>query len=232
MKSIYHGLSKTEEVLSWGAEALIVKTTFLGHPAVKKVRIPKPYRCRELDEFLRRRRTLLEAKLLHYSIKSGVPAPAVYAIDLAKTTIVIEFLEGELLKKVLEKKKVNNLANILEEAGYFAGCLHEAGIVHGDLTTSNIMVCNAKPVLIDFGLGAFSRDYEDQSVDLHLFLRSLESTHFSIAEDVFKHFIRGYEKARGKNKTEKILSNVKDIRMRGRYVSERRIKRKRGQITT
>jgi len=226
MKSMYHGSTNNEEVLSWGAEAIIVKTAFMELPAVKKIRVPKSYRCRELDISLRKRRTLLEAKLMFYSIKNGVPTPVVYFIDLVNTTIVMEYIEGKLLKEVISGKDPSSVAVFLEKSGYYTGLLHEAGIVHGDLTTSNIMIREpaGNITFIDFGLGAFSKDYEDQSVDLHLFLRSLESTHYSIAYEAFKHFIKGYSKARGENIAKKIQSKIKEIRMRGRYVSERKRK--------
>jgi len=222
-----HGLIKNdEEILSWGAEAIIVKTTFMGEPAIKKIRVPKSYRCKELDISLRKRRTILEAKLMFYSIKNGVPTPVVYFIDLAKTTIVMEYIKGKLLKEIISEKNINQISNFLEKSGYYTGILHEVGIVHGDLTTSNIMVREHTKdvVFIDFGLGAFSKDYEDQSVDLHLFLRSLESTHYSIAYEAFKWFIKGYSRARGEVIAKKIQSKIREIRMRGRYVSERRKK--------
>jgi len=62
--------------------------------------------------------------------------------------------------------------------------MHDAEIVHGDLTTSNLMVkdsadSGAAPevVVIDFGLGMMKPNQEDKAVDLYVLERAFISTH-------------------------------------------------------
>ena len=58
--------------------------------------------------------------------------------------------------------------------------MHEAKIVHGDLTTSNMLLRNSQPnhlVMIDFGLSYTTSLAEDMAVDLYVLERAILSTH-------------------------------------------------------
>lgn len=67
--------------------------------------------------------------------------------------------------------------------GAAIGKLHDAEIVHGDLTTSNLMVremdgeLSTEVALIDFGLGMMKPTLEDKAVDLYVLERAFVSTH-------------------------------------------------------
>ena len=56
--------------------------------------------------------------------------------------------------------------------------VHDLGIIHGDLTTSNMIIRNDKQiVLIDFGLSYYKDSAEDKAVDLYVLERAFKSTH-------------------------------------------------------
>ena len=68
--------------------------------------------------------------------------------------------------------------------GTSLGKMHDASVVHGDLTTSNIMVKDApgvepgfQIVMIDFGLATMQPNIEDKAVDLYVLERAFISTH-------------------------------------------------------
>jgi TP53 regulating kinase-like protein len=202
-----------------GAEAEVYKAKWYGIDVVVKRRIPKPYRIRELDDEIRFKRTMREAKILHYAKKSGVPTPTVYFLDLTNCMIIMSFIEGERIREALGKFDREERIRKSELIGVYTGRLHQAGIQHGDLTTSNmILTGDGRVFLIDFGLSTFTNDVEDTAVDLILFKRALMSTHYMFAEECFKAFLKGYAGVRGRNVVEKVLDKVKDIEKRGRYI--------------
>lgn len=214
------------KVLAKGAEAVLYLVEWLGLRAVKKERIPKKYRHPHLDEYIRRSRTVTEAKLLAEAKKLGVPVPTLYDVYPEKFTLWMEYLEGprlrEYMETLLRAHQYEIVAEIFRKLGRYAAQLHTAGMVHGDLTTSNvILVDTTEPYLIDFGLGSFSRDLEEHGVDVHLMLRSLESVHYSVAETCFKNFMKGYSEVSGEEYARKVLAKVREIRSRARYVEER-----------
>ena len=189
-----------------GAEAEIIKE---GDIVVKN-RIKKGYRLPELDEKLRKRRTVNEAKLLREARRAGVLTPQVLEED--KTTLKLEFIEGEKVKDVLNAK---NCKAICEEIGRCVALLHSYDIIHGDLTTSNMIIKGREIWFIDFGLGFISKRDEDKAIDLYLLREALESTHFLILEEAWKSVIEAYKSNyQGSNKVIKALS---DVEKRGRY---------------
>jgi TP53 regulating kinase-like protein len=78
------------------------------------------------------------------------------------------------------------LSALMRSIGSLVGVIHAAGLVHGDLTTSNIMVANNSDLyLIDFGLGQAEASAEDRGVDLYVLERALISAHPG-AEHLFR----------------------------------------------
>jgi len=215
------------EIIAIGAEAVLVRGEWFGYDIVVKYRYPKPYRVRELDDMLRRRRTALEAKLLATSRKLAVPVPTPLYVDLKECLIVMDYIKGIKLRDNLPSMALEKAAAIFKQLGIYVGRLHAGGIVHGDLTTSNVILTEyGKIFIIDFGLGGFSSELEEQGVDIHLMLRALESTHPVLASSLFKAFLKGYESVRGSEMRRRIEEKVREIRMRGRYVEERRISKR------
>ncbi len=211
------------EILSVGAEAVLIKGIYAGETVVAKFRVPKNYRHKELDRYLRESRTVLETRVLSKSYLIGVSVPQVVFVAVEDGLILVEYVRGEKLKKTIENND-HYVKEYFLELGKNVGLLHSHGIIHGDLTTSNVIIREEtkEPVLIDFGLSFFSTKNEDRGVDLHLFLRALESTHPNRSSEFFTEFLEGYKSVRGRQETEKVLEKVKDIRSRGRYVKERR----------
>ena len=99
--------------------------------------------------------------------------------------------------------------------------LHLAGIAHGDVTTSNVIVSGDTPFIVDFGLAKKTRDVREHAIDIHLFLRSLESTHPEHCDCVYQAFIEGYRSVAG-DYVDRVLAKVDEIRLMGRYVEARR----------
>lgn len=191
-----------------GAEADIYFADWRGRPAVVKTREPKPYRHRVLDSSIRKQRTVHEANFMSAAKAAGVPSPFVYFVDPDRAEIVMEQVQGRPAKDVLDKK-------LCREMGRYAALLHTAGIIHGDLTTTNF-ISGDRLVLLDFGLSYHSERTEDMAVDLRLIKEVFASAHIA-TKGAFASFVQGYEGVAGKKRTEKILANVKEIEQRGRY---------------
>jgi Kae1-associated kinase Bud32 len=184
-----------------GAEA----TVETDEGKILKNREPKKYRHRELDQKIREERSETEVKLMQEAIKYGVNAPRPEKKD--SSTIAMEKIDGKLLKEVIDEKP-----ELLEELGENVSKLHSTDIIHGDLTTSNVLV-DEELFLIDFGLSFRSQRVEDRAVDIHLLKQVLNSSHPEIAEEAWKQFLNGYRP----NNREEVLNQLEEVEKRGRY---------------
>ena len=192
-----------------GAEADVFLVNWYGKKAISKIRVPKHYRNKFLDNEIREHRTIREATMISAAKKTGVISPFIYFIDVVHAEIIMEFIEGINLKEVVTPK-------LCSKMGFYAALLHNNNIVHGDLTTSNFIL-SKNMVLIDFGLAYHSSRLEDKAVDIRLIKQVFSSAHKSIYEDAYKRFINGYSRIAGEKKTQKILEKVGEIERRGRY---------------
>jgi TP53 regulating kinase-like protein len=184
-----------------GAEAIVRIQE--GH--VIKQRNPKRYRVEMLDGKILRERTRAEARLLSEARRWGVPTPIIH--DVYGFTIEMEYIQGSPLKEVIS-------TTLCEQTGEIIGRLHNGNIIHGDLTTSNIIWDGERVYLIDFGLSFVSGSIEDKGVDVHVFFQTLESSHTDY-EELIDAFCRGY---RTKSEhADEILSRAREIEKRGRY---------------
>ena len=185
-----------------GAEAVIT----LEDGRVRKWRLPKSYRLAQLDEQIRQERTLREARIMSEARRHGVPTPII--CDVSRFELVMEHLEGEKLKDMITPQ-------LSERAGEMVGRLHKGGIIHGDLTTSNMILHSGRICLIDFGLSFYESSVEAQGVDVHVYFQTLESTH-DRPEELKEAFGAGY--SRTYPGAEAVLKRVKEIKARGRYL--------------
>lgn len=192
-----------------GAEAIIVNCNYFSTASVAKQRLPKAYRVRQLDSKLRKERTKLEARIMHRAKSTGTLCPLVLNVDLNKCELIETRLSGEKLVDYLSKHSKD--AAVLQNAGVQLARLHNAGISHGDSTTSNFMVDSGNVYIFDFGLSQFDASLEEQAIDLLLFSKS-------VSAEQFKQFVKGYEKERGEKETQKLLTQVAEIQSRARYV--------------
>jgi N6-L-threonylcarbamoyladenine synthase/protein kinase Bud32 len=209
--------SRAEE---WGAEAILVKDNWLGFNIIKKIRIPKKYRIPQIDQELRNSRTISESRLIIEAKKIGVKTPHIYEIDIPNTTIIMEEIEGELVKKILKQQSaIKEKQELVYEIGQQVGKLHSNDIIHGDLTTSNI-VCDTenKITFIDFGLGKISNAVEDKAVDILLIKKCFISTHTEISKELFDSFQKGYYVTMKNAKS--ILRRAVKVEARGRHLKE------------
>lgn len=202
-----------------GAEAYLYLEEWYGRRVIIKRRVSKAYRVQELDEKLRKDRTVKEARLLSDARKAGVPTPMIYSIDLENSTIIMDFIQGSQVKTFIQTMNEQEKKKLFTHIGILIGQLHSSGIIHGDLTTSNMILQDSKVYFVDFGLGDYSNGVEDQGVDLHLMNRALQSTHYAYAESGFKAVLEGYEKTM--DKSDEVIERMYEIEKRGRYHKER-----------
>jgi len=199
-----------QKILQQGAEAKII----LNDNQIIKNRIKKLYRIKELDIKLRSRRTRSEAKLLNKASQIiNCPRPIFTAEDIFYI-IKMPFIDGKKLSEHLDKFPFKKQKQICRQIGQDVARLHNADIIHGDLTTSNMILKNDKVFFIDFGLGFVSKKIEDKAVDIHLFKQALEAKHFKNWKILFDEFVRGYSKEK---ESKKILERLKAVEKRGRY---------------
>jgi Kae1-associated kinase Bud32 len=128
----------------------------------------------------------------------------------------MEFIDGKPLSKNLDK--LSNYRKICKQVGKDLAKLHNSGIIHGDLTTSNILLekKTSKIFFIDFGLSFHSNRIEDKAVDLHLIKEALEAKHPKIFKNSFKKILKGYKKSEN---FQKVLTRLEKVESRGRYKS-------------
>ena len=198
-------MSNTRKILGSGAEA----TVYLDDNIVDKERSKKGYRHEDIDNTLRKLRTRKESKILKSLEKYGF-TPKI--IEQKDSNILMEYIDGIQLKKLLDKNP--KLAVLI---GRNLSVMHDLNIIHGDLTTSNMILSgkgkSQKLYFIDFGLSFNSPKIEDKAVDIHLFKQALESKHFRVFDKAYKEFLKGYNP---KNKKE-ILDRLETVEQRGRY---------------
>ena len=211
-------------LLHKGAEASLFLGRWFGKDAIFKQRIPKAYRIEQIDTQLRLSRTLNEARALIRVKNYGINVPPVFEIDVKSSTITMKYISGVKLKDLIFNLDQATLASYFFKIGNFIARLHQNGHIHGDITTSNIIITpNQEIFLIDFGLHEYSDSVEDKSVDLHLFKRVLISSHGKYFEVCFNSFLGGYKSEYLKNDShqyDQIIQNIKVIESRGRYVKQ------------
>ncbi|MEM3823952.1 MAG: KEOPS complex kinase/ATPase Bud32, partial [Candidatus Bathyarchaeia archaeon] len=176
-----------------------------------------------LDEQIRIYRTIHEPQLMHEAKKAGVPTPTIFLVDTKSTTIIMEFIEGRQVKQLLGEASKEEREGLCQKIGELIGRLHINGIIHGDLTTSNmILTREGKIFFVDFGLGEKTKELEARGVDLHLMKRALQSTHFRFTEECFDAVLVGYSRILGAETVKNVLDKIREIERRGRYVAKRK----------
>ncbi len=208
------------KLIAQGEEAKLYQD---GKTLIKE-RVKKGYRIPEIDEKLRASRTRLEAGLLREARRVGVETPQI--VDVENFKIKMEFVDGEKVKDLLNRKiSDSQIKEIGEKIGKSIALLHEYNIIHGDLTTSNLLLKNDKIYFIDFGLGYQSNRIEDKATDLYLLYHAIESTHWKILDKLWKIILNTYKKQYGQidahsasgNVANKIINTLSAIEKRGRY---------------
>ncbi|KAL8683209.1 MAG: hypothetical protein Q9186_000821 [Xanthomendoza sp. 1 TL-2023] len=253
----FHNTHPPPSLLALGAEAHLYTTTFLtatSNKCILKHRPPKPYRHPTLDARLTRHRILSEARTLVRCRREGVQVPGVLMLDADNGWMMMEFVEGFTVKEALQRlrdrrkmmgevggeRREGEVRALMGRIGKAVGRLHDLGVVHGDLTTSNLMLrseevgvavdggqkdgdlekgngnLEGEIVLIDFGLATQSLQDEDKAVDLYVLERAFGSTHPEV-EEGFQEVLMAYGESYKGAKV--VLKRLEEVRMRGRKKS-------------
>ena len=204
-----------KKIIYRGAEAEICLSRYLGEKVVQKRRVSKSYRIKEIDSYLISFRTKGESKLISEARSHGVSVPIIYDVDLDKGIITMQYLEGKRIKDILNNLDEKERKHICNMIGESIAKLHNNDIIHGDITTSNMILLDDKIHFIDFGLGSKNGEIETKGVDLHVLMEAFESTH-SQHPDCFNYVLGGYKKEFCGN-TNAVIKKIEDIVKRGRY---------------
>ncbi|ADZ08354.1 O-sialoglycoprotein endopeptidase [Methanobacterium lacus] len=216
MKSAGKSLKLPKNILEKGAEANIYPGQWLDNDVIIKNRVSKSYRIPEIDLRLRKKRTKQEAKLLGESKRCGVKTPLVFDIDKKNFSIVMEKIDGQVVKEVLDHSDSSTLEKICVEIGENLANLHNCGIIHGDLTSSNLILSGESVYFLDFGLGTISDLVEDKGVDLLVFKKAISGVHNDISDECMRYILKGYENAQDYNA---VTKKITEIENRGRYTA-------------
>ncbi len=199
-----------DNVIARGAEAIIS----LKNNIITKDRIEKSYRHPELDKKIRKLRTRSEAKILE-RVSKLIPTPKLISANENTASITMQHIEGKKLSNNLDKMK--NFKAICKKIGNNIAKIHDNNIIHGDLTTSNMILKGTKVYFIDYGLGFNSPRIEDRAVDLHLIKQALEAKHPNIHEQAFKAVLEGYQISK---KAKLTIAQLEKVEKRGRYKAQ------------
>lgn len=203
------------KLIKKGAEADIYVTEWQNSDAILKIRKSKNYRNPILDKNLRKQRTIKESQTIMEVKSFGIPVPLVYFVNLEKSSILMQRIPGKPIHDLPESKVIT----LAKQMGNLVGMLHQNGIMHGDLTTSNFIFFQNKVYVIDFGLSQKTIKPEDHAVDLRLIKEILNSAHAKIMEKAWKNFLTGYRSVVGTSQYLKIIKLVSEIESRGRYAT-------------
>lgn len=194
------------ETLDNGAEAVVyLEDGPEGKKVLIKERVPKAYRHKEIDERIRVERNRTEARLMSEARRGGVSTPIIYDVEDFK--LKMQYIDGVPIKYLITPE-------LSEKVGELVGKLHSAGIVHGDLTTSNLLLAGERLYLLDFGLAYFDKGLEARGVDVHVLFQTFESTHRN-HQALIEAFKKGYQSIFVDS--EDVLKRVEEIKKRARY---------------
>jgi Kae1-associated kinase Bud32 len=197
-----------------GAEARLDSAVWMDRKVVYKQRVVKGYRHPTLDRSIQTFRLKNEVRLMLEARRAGIAVPLIYSVDLSESRIVMEEVQGMRVKDALETMSLDDAEKVCRKIGEIAAKLHENDIVHGDLTTSNMLLEGERIVLIDFSLGSKSSELEDKGVDMHLLEEAFHSAHYrrsGLYDAVKDSYMKAYPGGAD------VLKKVREIEKRGRY---------------
>lgn len=211
------------EVLKQGAEARLYIGTYNGNQCLIKERFAKQYRLPELDKTLTKSRIKAEQKTVKRCEDAGILVPKLYNVDFNERKVYMEYFDKAITAKdfILQIQKMESPEKHLDELtkriGAVVGKFHANNIIHGDLTTSNILIDQKEDdynlIMIDFGLSYYSASHEDKGVDLYVLERALLSTHSSLP-DLFEAIMKEYKEANPSSL--ETIKKFEEVRARGR----------------
>lgn len=216
----YFFLKMSEKVLRQGAEAKLFIGTYKGQQCIIKERFSKKYRIEEIDKSLTKTRINGEKRTSERCQKAGILCPKIFHVDMDERKIYMEYFEHAITVKdfIIEiEEESEKLKELTKRIGHAIGKMHANNIIHGDLTTSNLLVNRNENdydlIMIDFGLSSYSMSNEDKGVDLYVLERALISTHSTLPH-LFDDIIVFYKETNPKS--EEIIKKFEEVRARGR----------------
>ncbi len=192
------------KLIAQGAESKL----WLVNDVVIKERFSKSYRIKQLDVKLRRFRTKREAKALR---KAGKLINVPKVLEVSDYSIKMAYINGEVLRDVISKVS----DELIKKVGHHIALLHNEGIIHGDLTTSNMIINDDELFFIDFGLSEFNGSIEAKAVDLHLLREALRAKHFKVFNHVWNLIKNAYLKECLDG--DLIINRLSIVEKRGKY---------------
>ena len=196
------------EMIFRGAEAVVEKIEWQGSSAISKVRNKRSYRHPDLERRLVTERLRSESRVIERLLSKGISVPALYEVNIEKSQIIMELIDGITLEKGLRSDKFHDY---LVSSAKVLSQIHSSGVVHGDPTTSNFMI-SEKIYAIDFGLSTFNDDAESRASDIRVFLESLEAHHSEISgREIFIEAYSAWESSK------EVLEALEVLELRGRY---------------
>lgn len=205
-----------------------------------KIRVPKVIRVSPPSLYLE---YLVGPSVKSYLQEQQNNGPAGETTEVVETITEKDTTTTQGKKSTMEQNKISE-KELAYRMGELVGRLHNVGIVHGDLTTSNMMMVEKfneedktnsfDLALIDFGLSKLTVGAEEQAVDLYVLERALLSTHPNLAENFFDLVLEKYKSTtetwssddadtntsninkKRKNNNHNALKRLEQVRMRGR----------------
>uniref|UniRef100_A0A1A7YFV3 non-specific serine/threonine protein kinase n=1 Tax=Iconisemion striatum TaxID=60296 RepID=A0A1A7YFV3_9TELE len=214
------------DLVKQGAEGRMYRAQFLGRPTIVKERFHKRYRHPVLDEKLTHRRTVQEVRSILRCRRAGISAPVIYFVDYTSHCIFMEEIVGSLTVRdhIVSTQLANSckepeLQQLAERIGQILAKMHDEDVIHGDLTTSNMLLTHCSGdtefdlVLIDFGLSYISSLPEDKGVDLYVLEKAFLSSHPN-TDVLFEKLLQSYTKS--SKKSPAVIKKLDEVRLRGR----------------
>lgn len=234
------------QLIYTGSESQI----YLDEDKILKYRQAKPYRLSVLDKRIRLKRTQKELKIIKKLKDKKINVPDIisdnqtilkklsdflskaeekiikddgdFLKEVQQSTVVMAHINGktlysQLISGICDHKTPIDLGNLISQ-------IHTAGIIHGDLTPSNILLFEENLFVIDFGLSFFSVRMEDRAVDVWMLEKIFKSL-FSECKlegistfSVFDLFIKGYLQNMDDQSRDAFISKLTEVRERGRKI--------------
>lgn len=224
VKDIDNKIKLPDNLIAKGAESDIVKGKWFDGfddydfetDVITKKRLKKSYRIPEIDNKIRKLRTKSEARILSHVKNSGILTPIIYDVDIHDKNITMEYIKGNTVKDIIDDLSYNKRKELSFKIGEYISLMHEMDIIHGDLTTSNMIINkNGDLVFIDFGLSYYSNLLEDKADDLLVLKKSIKSVDYNVSLETFNWILDAY--LENSNNPLEFRNKIDEIEHRGRY---------------
>lgn len=157
---------------------------------------------------------------------TGISTPVVYFVDYSCSCIFLEeIVDSQTVRDFIASARRSSsrsdqeLQRLAELTGRILAKMHDGDVIHGDLTTSNMLLRRSADgselelVLIDFGLSYISALAEDKGVDLYVLEKAFLSTHPN-TEPLFQQLLGSYSAS--SKKSSAVIKKLEEVRLRGR----------------